>query len=102
MASAVYCPNRTTRRRWLADSPIKENEMPVALKIVNAPPEVEMRARQLFTAGLITRLIDFAPYSASLVRIYFAYLGGLGLERNSSDAISTIFPICGICFTLLS
>jgi hypothetical protein len=47
--------------------------MPVALKIVNAPPEVEMRARQLFTAGLITRLIDFAPYSASLVRIYFAY-----------------------------
>ena len=83
MASAVYCPNRTTRRRWLADSPIKENDMPFALKIVNAPPEVEMRARQLFTAGLITRLIDFAPYSASLVRIDFAYLGGLGLERNS-------------------
>jgi hypothetical protein len=56
-----------------------------ALMIVNAPPAVETTARQLFAAGLITRLRDFAPYSASLVRIYFAYLGGLGKEFLRSD-----------------
>jgi hypothetical protein len=34
MASAVYCPNRMTRRRWLAGSPSKENDMPVWKGIV--------------------------------------------------------------------